>query len=350
MHDHPLILGIETTCDETAAAVIAVPPTGPPAVVSSVVASQADLHARYGGVVPEIASRQHLEHVLPVIDDALRQADVTADGLAAVAVAYTPGLVGAILVGLSTAKALSLALEVPLIGVDHLEGHVYACRLTRQEDVFPCVGFVVSGGHTNLFDCPAATGWELVGATQDDAAGEAFDKVAAMLDLGYPGGPVVEQAAKAGDPTAYRFPRTFLRDDTLDFSFSGLKTSVLYQVFGQDRTGRVAEPRRRLSEQETADVAASFQAAVVDVLVAKAELALSRTGHRTLCLAGGVAANAALRDAMAAMADRVGADLVVPPLAWCTDNAALAAVAAEKFRVGRFDGLDLDAVPGLVRR
>jgi N6-L-threonylcarbamoyladenine synthase len=336
-----LLLGLETTCDETAAAVF----DDSSRVLSSVVASQADLHARFGGVVPEIAARAHMRQLLPVIDEALQHARIRLSDLDAVAVAYTPGLVGAILVGLSAAKALALALDVPLLGVNHLEGHVYACQMASSKSVFPCIGLVVSGGHTNLFHCRSACDFELVGATTDDAAGEAFDKVASLLGLGYPGGPAVEKAARAGNPAAYRFPRTFLDADNLDFSFSGLKTAVLYTAFGQN----AVDKGRRLSEREIADVAASFQQAVVDVLVEKCRKATRKFGLTTLCVGGGVAANRRLRAALSDMARRESLDLVLSPPEWCTDNAAMAAVAVEKFRLRRFDPLDLDAVAGLVR-
>lgn len=335
------ILGIETTCDETAVAVF----TDEPQVLSSVVASQADLHARFGGVVPEIASRAHLQQLLPVLDEALQQADTSLDELSAIAVAHTPGLIGAILVGLSAAKALAMTLEIPLIGVNHLEGHIYACQMVSDEDVFPCIGLVISGGHTNLFCCRSASDFELIGSTTDDAAGEAFDKVASILGLGYPGGPNIEKAARAGNPKAYRFPRSYIHEPVLDFSFSGLKTAVLYEVHGQN----ARHSDRVLAEQEVADVAASFQQAVIDVLVAKSALALEQYQMTTLCVGGGVAANSALRAALEKMAAEKGVRLVVPPLRWCTDNAAMAAVAVERWRRNDFDELDLDAGAGLVR-
>src|SRR5437764_10470614 len=229
-------LGIESSCDETAAAVF----TEEPRVLANVVASQTDLHARFGGVVPEVAARAHLQRLLPVIDEALRKADVRLDQIGAVAVHNTPGLVGALLVGVSAAKMLSVVLGVPLIAVNHVEAHVYAARLAAGRDIFPCVGLVVSGGHTSLFHCPMPLEFELLGATLDDAAGEAFDKVAALLGLGFPGGPAVEREAVGRDPTAFRFPRAFLHEDRLDFSFSGLKTAVMYAAFGQN--GARAEP------------------------------------------------------------------------------------------------------------
>src|SRR5438270_6410098 len=216
-------LSIETSCDETAAAVF----TDEPAVLASVIASQTDLHARFGGVVPEVAARAHLQRLVPVIDDALRQAGVRLDEVGCVAVHNTPGLVGALLVGVSAAKMLSVALGVPLISANHIDAHVYACRLAAGREIFPCVGLVVSGGHTSLFHCRSALDFELLGATLDDAAGEAFDKVASILGLGFPGGPAVEREAAGGNPAAFRFPRAFLRDERLDFSFSGLKTAVV---------------------------------------------------------------------------------------------------------------------------
>jgi N6-L-threonylcarbamoyladenine synthase len=330
-------LAIETSCDETAAAVF----TDEPRILSSVVASQTDLHARFGGVVPEVAARAHLERLLPVIDDALKQAGVTLADVGCVAVHHTPGLIGALLVGISAAKSLALALDVPLVGVNHVASHIYACRLAAGRDIFPCVGLVVSGGHTTLFDCRDALDFRALGSTRDDAAGEAFDKVAALLGLGFPGGPAVEREAAAGDPTAYRFPRSLIRDDRLDFSFSGLKTAVMYALGGQNNPNPAAPPPGKLR----ADLAASFQAAAVDVLVARCRQAVERTGHTRLAVGGGVAANGVLRRAMTAMAAAHGVELFIPPLSYCTDNAAMAAAAVEHWRRGRFASLDLDANP-----
>src|SRR6516162_6078212 len=213
-------LAIETSCDETAAAVF----TEEPRILANVIASQTDLHARFGGVVPEVAARAHLQRLLPVIDEALREAQLRLADVQCIAVHNTPGLVGALLVGVSAAKMLALALGVPLVGVNHVTAHVYACRLAAGRDVFPCVGLVVSGGHTILFDCNSALDFRVLGGTLDDAAGDAFDKVAALLGLGFPGGPAVEREARSGNPKAYALPRSFLRDERLDFSFSGLKT------------------------------------------------------------------------------------------------------------------------------
>src|SRR6266849_8403348 len=231
-------LSIETSCDETAAAVF----TEEPKILASVIASQTNLHARFGGVVPEVAARAHLQRLLPVIHEALSQAGVRLEEIGCVAVHNTPGLVGALLVGVSCAKMLALALGVPLIGVNHIEAHIYACRLAAGKDIFPCVGLVVSGGHTSLFHCRTALDFTLLGATLDDAAGEAFDKVASILGLGFPGGPAVEREAATGNPEAFRFPRSFWHDPRLDFSFSGLKTAVLYTVSGQDRARSMPVP------------------------------------------------------------------------------------------------------------
>ncbi|HEY2252826.1 MAG TPA: tRNA (adenosine(37)-N6)-threonylcarbamoyltransferase complex transferase subunit TsaD [Planctomycetaceae bacterium] len=339
-----VLLAIESSCDETAAAVI----DENLAVRSNVVASQTDIHRRFGGVVPEMASRAHVQQILPVVDEALRRARVKLDDLCAIAVVTHPGLVGSLLVGLTAAKSLALVLDKPLVAVNHIEAHIYACRMHAGYDLFPAVGLVVSGGHTNLYDCPGATGFELLGSTIDDAAGEAFDKVSAMLGLAYPGGPAIEAAARTGSPTAYRFPRTFLKEpERLEFSFSGLKTSVLYQVAGvPPREYDAAE----LPAQYVADVAASFQEAVVDVLVAKCLHALSQRGRSTLCVGGGVAANARLREKLDAAAQDEGFTLVISPLALCTDNAAMSAIAWELLAAGRTADLDLDVSAGLVRR
>ncbi len=341
------LLAIETTCDETGAAVLeGTPGVGVPAIRSSVVASQVDLHLRFGGVVPEIAAREHVRQILPVIDEALRRAGVTLDAIGAVAVATRPGLVGALVVGLTAAKALAMALGVPMIAVDHLEGHLYACQLAHPDrDIYPCVGLVVSGGHTSLFACRGPIDAELLGGTVDDAAGEAFDKVASLLGLGYPGGPGVERAARGGNPRAFAFPRPFLRDDRLAFSFSGLKTAVLYALRGQDARTTGHPPPPAL----VADLAASFQEAAVDILTAKARLALDRTGWDRLGIGGGVAVNGRFRDRIGAMAAERGVELFLPPPSLCTDNAAMAGIALAKLAAGQVADLDVDVTPGLVR-
>src|SRR5438874_4901548 len=286
-------LAIESSCDETAAAVF----TEELSILSNVVASQTDLHARFGGVVPEVAARAHLQRLLPVIDEALRQANVRLDQVGCVAVHNTPGLVGALLVGVSCAKMLALTLNVPLIGVNHIEAHIYACRLAAGRDIFPCVGLVVSGGHTSLFHCRTPLKFELLGATLDDAAGDAFDKIASVLGLGFPGGPAVEREAARGNALAIRFPRSVMQGGRLDFSFSGLKTAVLYALHGSGVARGPLPPPGPLR----ADLAASFQKAVVDVLVGKCRQALAKTAHKRLAVGGGVSANGALRSALGAM-------------------------------------------------
>jgi N6-L-threonylcarbamoyladenine synthase len=338
------ILTLESTCDETAAAVV----TGQREVLSSVVASQDQLHRKFGGVVPEIASRAHLERILPVIDQAIREAKVTLGELDAVAVANTPGLAGSLLVGLAAAKTLCLTLDIPLIAVNHLQAHVYACRLAAREDVFPCVGMVISGGHTSLYRCRGPIDFKLLGGTIDDAAGEAFDKVAAMLSLPYPGGPSIEKAAASGDREAYRFPRALMNDPRrLDFSFSGLKTAVRYKIAGP---GRIDFANIDLSNREVADLAASFQEAVVDCLVGKAMAAMRRTGLRTLCVGGGVAANTRLRQRLQEEADLNNVRLHVAPVRLCTDNAVMGAIAVERLKAGLVEDLDLNVYPGVVRK
>jgi N6-L-threonylcarbamoyladenine synthase len=337
------VLTLESSCDETAAAVV----TDRLEVLASVVASQDDLHRRYGGVVPELASRAHLERILPVIDETLRRSGLGLHDLHAVAVANTPGLAGSLLVGLVAAKTLALSLGIPLVAVNHLQAHVYACKLASGEEVFPCVGLIVSGGHTSLYRCANALDFELLGATIDDAAGEAFDKVAAMLGLGYPGGPAIQRAADQGNRAAHDFPRPFLRDETrLDFSFSGLKTAVRYRIAGP---GRPDITPGTLSPQEVADLAASFQEAVVDCVVGKAFAALRRTGLKVLCVGGGVGANARLRQRLAEEAQRQDVRLHVAPLRLCTDNAVMGAIAVERFKAGLVESLDLEVFPGLVR-
>jgi N6-L-threonylcarbamoyladenine synthase len=339
-----LLLAIESSCDETAAAVV----DRRLRILSNVVSSQFDLHRRYGGVVPEIASRAHVRRIVPAIDEALRTAGVRLDELTAVAVTSRPGLVGSLLVGLTAAKTLALALDIPLVDVSHVEAHLYACRMSAGRDVFPAVGLVVSGGHTLLYDCASALDFELLGSTIDDAAGEAFDKGAKLLNLGYPGGPAIQHAALSGHAGAVHFPRPLIHGPQLDFSFSGLKTALLYEVSGFSR-GRTALPQE-LSPGRVCDLAASYQEAIVDVLVAKCRLALGRTQRRVLCVGGGVAANGRLRERLAEMAGETSTELILAPLALCTDNAAMAALAWELFDREIFSPLDLDVTPGLLRR
>ncbi len=330
-------LAIETSCDETSVAIF----TDELQILANVVASQVDLHARFGGVVPEVAARAHLQRLLPTMDEALRQAQVKLTDIGAIVVMNSPGLVGALLVGVSAAKMLALTLDVPLLSANHIEAHIFAARMAAGRDIFPCVGLVVSGGHTSLFHCKTPLDFDLLGGTIDDAAGEAFDKVAAILGLGFPGGPAVEREAALGDPKAHSLPRSFLKEDRLAFSFSGLKTAVLYALYGVGKT-RGAAPG---PGKARADLAASFQKAVIDVLVAKARQALRKTKLTRLAVGGGVSANGALRAELEAMAKQERAEIFIPPRKLCTDNAAMAAVAVEKWRRQIFAALDLDAVP-----
>lgn len=341
------VLILESTCDETSAAVV----DESLQVLGYVVASQEELHRRYDGVVPELASRAHLERLLPVVKETLARAGLTLAEIGAVAVANTPGLAGSLLIGVAAAKALCLALDVPLVAVDHLQAHIYACRLAHGPEVFPSIGFIVSGGHTNLYRCRSALDFELLGSTIDDAAGEAFDKVAILLGLGYPGGPRIERAARDGSPTAFRFPRSFINEpERLEFSFSGLKTAVRYRIAQLTGTPLNAPSSAGLTAGQIADLAASFQEAVVDVLVAKCEAALVACGLDTLCIGGGVAANGRFRGACLERLGARGRKVFFAPADWCADNAVMGAVALEKIRAGRFDDLDLDVMPGLIRQ
>lgn len=318
-----LVLGIESSCDETAAAVV----RGGREVLSSVVAVQDDLHRPYGGVVPEMASRRHLEVCAPVVARALAQAGVGLNDLSGLAVTRGPGLMGSLLVGLNLAKGLALVTGLPLVGVDHLEAHIFFGLLAARPG-FPFVALVVSGGHTNLYLVRDLGRYELLGATRDDAAGEAFDKVAKLYGLGYPGGVAIEQTAADGDAGSIKFPRPMLGDDSLNFSFAGLKTAV------------VNFKRTDAGQASVADVAASFQRAVVEVLTEKSRQALRKTDCRALIVGGGVAANTALRDALKRMTAQEGVDLFATPKALCTDNAAMVALVGT-FRLMRGERLDL---------
>ncbi|MGA1161904.1 MAG: tRNA (adenosine(37)-N6)-threonylcarbamoyltransferase complex transferase subunit TsaD [Ilumatobacteraceae bacterium] len=325
-----VILAIETSCDETAASVV----MGGTDVVSSIVSSQIDLHARFGGVVPEIASRAHLDLLGPIVREALDVAGVEARRVDAVAATYGPGLVGALLVGVSAAKALAFAWDVPFVGVNHLEAHLYAGLLDDPSLEFPMVFMLVSGGHTMLIEMSDHGRYRLLGRTIDDAAGEAFDKVARFLGLGYPGGPAIDRLSAEGDPRAIDFPRAMLHDG-LDFSFSGLKTSVMNHV-------------RKNPSVSTPDVAASFQTAVVDVLVSKAMRAADQTGARAVVLGGGVAANSELRRRFTEVCESSGRRGLLPSRAMCTDNAAMIGAAAwYRLRDHGAMGLDTGASPNL---
>lgn len=326
-----LILGIETSCDETAASVVADGHT----VLSNVVASQAEVHKRFGGVVPEVASRNHIETLNPVIKAALTDAGIGYGELNGVAVTQGPGLLGSLLVGLMAAKSLCFSLGIPLLAVDHIEAHIYANFLEEPQVPFPFVAMVVSGGHTDLVYATGHSQFSLIGQTRDDAAGESFDKVARVLELGYPGGPLIERLAREGDPAAIPLPRALMEDETLDTSFSGLKTAVVNYV---------NRARQKGEDINLADVASSFQAAVVDVLAAKAFAAASRYRSETLLLAGGVAANGPLRQRFAEQAALRNIRFIVPRPALCTDNAAMVAAAGYyRFLRGDFAPLTLNA-------
>ena len=320
------ILGIESSCDETAAAVV----KNGREVLSNIISSQIVIHRKFGGVVPEIASRKHIENILPVIDEALRQANVKLEEIDAVAVTYGPGLVGALLVGVSAAKAL--------VGVNHLEGHVFANFLNDKDLEPPFMALVVSGGHTALLKVTDYNSFELLGQTRDDAAGEAFDKIARVMGLQYPGGPEIEKLAAAGNPQAIDFPRALLKED-YQFSFSGLKSAVINYLHNEQQAGR---------EVNKAEVAASFQEAIVDVLVQKSVHALQETGLKKIVLAGGVSANKHLQTALADAVGGIGASLVHPTPILCTDNAVMIACRGYfMYQNGEYSPLDLNAVPSL---
>jgi len=328
------ILAIETSCDETAAAVIA----GGTTMLSNVVASQTELHARYGGVFPEVASRRHVEVIHAIVEEAMREAHIGFGDLDCVAVTRGPGLVGSLLVGVNMAKGLAVARNLPILGINHIEGHIYSLWLTEEAPHirFPVLTLVVSGGHTEMYLMTDHGRYELLGAALDDAAGEAFDKVGRLLGLPFPGGPAIDRAAEKGNPAAFRFPRAVMEGGHgYDFSFSGLKTAVMRQV------SQYHSP----ATMPTADLAASFQAAVVDVLVAKTAAAAEAVGATAVHIAGGVSANRALRATMRA---RLELPVRVPPPALCTDNAAMIGAAAHfHFIRGRRDSLDFDVVPSL---
>lgn len=330
-----LTLGIESSCDETAAAVL----RGGRELLSNVISTQIPLHRKYGGVVPEIASRRHIVNVMPVIDEALRNAEVGLPDIDQIAVTYGPGLVGALLVGVSAAKALAFARNVPLIGVNHLEGHIFANFLSHTELKPPFMALVVSGGHTALIHVIGYNHFALMGQTRDDAAGEAFDKIARVMGLPYPGGPEIDKLAAAGDEDAVDFPRALREKGNYEFSFSGLKSAVLNYL---------NEMKMKNMEVNRADVAASFQKAVIEVLVQKSLEALSETNLDTLVLAGGVAANSALERRLREASAEHGIHFYYPDKILCTDNAAMIACRGYyQSRAGLFSNLRLNAVPGL---
>jgi N6-L-threonylcarbamoyladenine synthase len=335
------VLGIETSCDETSAAVLA------DGVVKSNVISSQLVHARYGGVVPELASRAHQRMIIEVVESALRQAGVAKEDLDGIAATQGPGLVGAILVGLNFGKALAFGLDVPFVGVNHMEGHLYSNFLTEPAPSYPFLSLIVSGGHTLLVAVDGPFRHTLLGETRDDAAGEAFDKVAKMLGLGYPGGPLVDKMARQGNPSAIPFPRSYLEAGSYDFSFSGIKTAVLYYLRNQ---GLLDAHLRHgsLDTKRVADICASFQAAVVDVLVTKSFAAADERGIRDVTIAGGVSANTLLRARMQEGATRRGCRLFSPPLEYCMDNGAMIGLVGwMKLKEGITSSVELSAVANL---
>lgn len=322
------ILGIETSCDETAAAVV----ENGTDILSNVVASQVLVHAPYGGVVPELASRKHVEAIVPVVEQALEQAGATPDSIHGVAVTCGPGLVGALLVGFSFAKAFAYAKNIPFVGVNHLDGHVHSVLLSPDPPDFPFTALLVSGGHTSIYNVLSYTKMELMGQTRDDAAGEAFDKVAKAMGLGYPGGEIIGKMAEKGDPKKIRFPRAWLDKDKFDFSFSGIKTSVNRYIQTHDSW-----------EARINDIAAGFQEAVVDVLAAKVVAAAEKTGNSRIAVVGGVAANARLRERVKNLAHKNGLNVHLPLLELCGDNAAMIAGAGyHSLAAGKLSPLDMD--------
>ncbi|HCU08691.1 MAG TPA: tRNA (adenosine(37)-N6)-threonylcarbamoyltransferase complex transferase subunit TsaD [Clostridiales bacterium] len=330
-----LTLAIETSCDETAVAVLADGHT----ILSNVISSQIDVHRVFGGVVPEIASRHHLKNLNPVFAAALEEAGVTLQEVDEIGVAPGPGLAGALLMGTAFAKAVAFAAQKPLVAVHHIQAHIMANLIEHPQLEPPFMALVVSGGHTHLIGVEGYNRFRIWGKTRDDAAGEAFDKVARVLELGYPGGPRIDEAARLGNPDAVPFKRVYLEKGSLDFSFSGIKTGVINYLHTQKQRGNPVNVQ---------DVAAGFQMAVVEVLVDKAMMALEQSGYRTLVLAGGVASNSALREKLKAASDANGVELCIPSPILCTDNAAMVACAAyHKQRLGRFADLYLDVWPGL---
>ncbi len=332
-----LVLGIETSCDETAAAIV----RDGREIVSSVISSQIPIHQRFGGVVPELASREHLDKIVPIVEEAFTRANLTKEQVDGIAVTIGPGLVGSLLVGVSYAKAMAFALNKPLVGVNHIEGHIYSVCFENPPVEYPAVALIVSGGHTNLFYVPGPGKYKVVGRTRDDAAGEAFDKVAKLLGLGYPGGPIIEKLAKEGNPKAVRFALPRMGDGRPDFSFSGLKTAVTKYV---RESGLQAVTNGEEPSQGIKDLAASFQSTVVRSLVTTMERVAKEYYPKTLIVAGGVACNGALREASRTAADKLGVPAYFPSPHLSTDNAAMIAAAGTfKLQAGERAGWDLNA-------
>lgn len=329
-----ITLAIESSCDETAVAVL----KNGREVLSNIINTQMDLHKKFGGVVPEVASRKHIENIDSVLEEALEKANITLNDIDHIAVTYGPGLVGALLVGLSHAKALAYTLNKPLVGVNHIEGHVSANYIEHKDLKPPCITLIVSGGHTHLVEVKDYGEYEILGRTRDDASGEAFDKIARAMGLGYPGGPIVDRLAKEGNKNAIDFPRAF-KDDGYDFSFSGLKSAALNYLNGK---------KMKNEEIVVEDVCASFQEAIVDILSSKAIKAAKEKGYNTVTLAGGVACNSALREKITELGKVNNIDVKYPPLVLCTDNAAMIGCAGYyNYINGRRDDMSLNAVPNL---
>ncbi len=334
------ILGIETSCDETSAAVV----EDGTKILSNIVASQQDLHSKFGGVVPEIACRAHTDTIITVIDKAVSEADIKITDIDAISVANTPGLIGALLIGLTAAKTLSWILKIPLITVNHLYAHIYASKLEFDDIEYPAISLVVSGGHTSLFLTHNDVDIKQVGCTIDDAAGEAFDKVGKILGLGYPAGPEIDNISQEGNEKAIRFPRSYLKKGSLDFSFSGVKTAVLYHCLGQDSMNINEMPKLR--DQEISDLAASFQEAVIDVLVDKTIFAATKFASKSIILGGGVACNSRLRQKLSDAAKHRNIPLYYPSKKLCMDNAAMVAgLAYHRYIKKEFSGLEVEAMP-----
>ncbi len=340
------ILGIDTSCDETAAAVVA----NGREVISNVVASQIEVHQEYGGIVPELASRKHIEAINYIVQRSLAEAGIAFKDLEAIAVTNRPGLIGALLVGVAAAKSLAYCHNLPLLGINHIEGHIYANFMVHDSLPFPHICLTVSGGHTLLVEVHEGWQYKVLGSTQDDAAGEVYDKVAKYLGLGFPGGKIIDDLAQKGNPTAIKFPRPMRDSGDYQFSFSGIKTSVRYFLEKAERAGVLVESEREDTNGTNPDmitiedVAASFQAAVVDILVYKSLHAAKSTGARAITLTGGVAANSQLRTSLKAAAAEIGAEVYYPPMSLCTDNGAMiAGIAYQKYQQGLRDGLSLNA-------